>query len=230
MLRYDLLNHAANVLYIIAYFFRDMLWLRVMVIAGCLIEICYRFAVAPSPLWADIIWCSVFIILNSYQLVVLILERRSSHLTPEEKELHNTVFRALSKMDFKKLIKTGSRAHFPAQTVLIEEKQQIDHIYLLVKGRAEVIAEGNTVGYLFDHAFAGEISFLTGNLTSAKVITTVPTQCLVWEKKTLRRLLDENEELLRGMYAVFNRDLIGKVLKHTEIVAEKPTSTVLTAQ
>jgi hypothetical protein len=68
MWRYDLLNHAANVLYIVAYFFRDMLWLRVMVIAGCSLEIYYRFHVAPSPLWADIIWCALFIVLNSYQL------------------------------------------------------------------------------------------------------------------------------------------------------------------
>jgi CRP-like cAMP-binding protein len=220
--RIDLLNHFANVLYVIAYFFRDILWLRVMVIAGCSLEIFYRFHVASSPLWADIIWCSIFIVLNSYQLIDLIRERRTLQLTPEEMDLHRNVFSVLPKMDFKKLVNAGKRTLVPAEAVIIEEKQHIDCLFLLVKGRAEVVAGGNVVSYLADGSFAGEISFLTGNPTSAKVITTMPAHCIVWEKKTLIRLLEENEQLRRGMDSVFNKDLINKVLKHTESNAGQP--------
>ncbi len=226
MSRFDLLNHAANLLYVVAYFFRDILWLRIMVIAGCSIEIYYRFVIAPSPLWADIIWCSIFIVLNSYQLVVLIIERRSSFPSAEEKDLYDRIFSAMSLPDFKTLMKTGRRVHVPEQTLLIEENRQIDDLYLIVTGQASVIAGETVVSRLSNGAFAGEMSFLTGNLTSAKVLTTIPTQCIVWNKKELQRLFDDNENFRRGMYAVFNKDLINKVLKHTKHGRETPPVTI----
>ena len=50
---------AANVLLLVGYSIREVLWLRLLAAASFLIAIPY-YALQPTPLWAPIIWNSVF--------------------------------------------------------------------------------------------------------------------------------------------------------------------------
>ena len=214
--RYDLLGHLSNVLYTVAFFFKDILWLRILVIAGCAVELVYRFNIADTPLWTDIFWCGLFIVLNTYQLAVLIYNRQFLSLTSDEKKLRKKMFSNLSVSDFKALLNAGIRKQVPSKTVLIEEKVHLDCLQLLVKGKAEVIVEGKLVTHLKDCSFAGEMSFLTGSLTSARVVTTKPTHCIIWHKDVLQNLMNSNDSLHQGLQTVFNKDLIHKLLQHSQ--------------
>ena len=51
--------HAANILLLVAYSVRDILWLRLFAVAASLISLPY-FILQPEPLWEPIIWSSVF--------------------------------------------------------------------------------------------------------------------------------------------------------------------------
>ena len=74
--------HAANILLLVAYSVRDILWLRLFAVAASLIALPY-FILQPEPLWEPIIWSSVFAAINSFQSWRLFVERRAVKLTPE---------------------------------------------------------------------------------------------------------------------------------------------------
>jgi hypothetical protein len=73
-LQIDLLIHAANALYLLAFMVRDILWLRILTVvaAGCLIPYYYF---RPEPLMTPIYWNLVFTALNIYWVCRLLLER-----------------------------------------------------------------------------------------------------------------------------------------------------------
>lgn len=70
----DFLINAANVLYICAYFVRDLLVLRclTLVAATCLIG---YFYLRPEPLMAPVYWNLFFITVNVFWVVRLLRER-----------------------------------------------------------------------------------------------------------------------------------------------------------
>ena len=74
----DLLVHAANVLYLVAFMVRDILWFRIpaVVAAVCLISYLYS---RPDPLMASVYWNLVFTAVNVYWIGRLLLERRPWH-------------------------------------------------------------------------------------------------------------------------------------------------------
>jgi hypothetical protein len=82
--------HAANILLLVAYSVRDILWLRLFAVAASLISLPY-FILQPEPLWAPIIWSSVFATINSFQALPLLVERRPVKLTLEEEEIRQLV-------------------------------------------------------------------------------------------------------------------------------------------
>lgn len=218
---YDILGHLANVLYLTAFYFKSMMWLRILMISGCAVDIVYRFKIATSPLWTDITWCILFIGVNVYQLVILIHEKTTLTLDAMEKKLYKQVFSSLSKGNFKKLIKTADLKTFPQQSVLIEKGTILDRLTLIYEGSAAVMVDDLLVASLRDGNFAGEMSFLTGNLTSATIMIERPTVCFQWDKQKLQKLMNQNDELRIGMQSVFNSDLLAKLMNHTDSDASK---------
>jgi len=73
----DMLINAANVLYVFAYFTKDMVRLRclTLVAAACLMA---YFASRPEPLWTVVAWNSFFFLLNLFQLSRLLLTNRKT--------------------------------------------------------------------------------------------------------------------------------------------------------
>ena len=78
--------HAANVLLLVAYSVRDILWLRLFAAASALIAMPY-FLFQATPLWAAFGWRVLFTAINLYQTWRLFNERRPVKLTAEEEDL-----------------------------------------------------------------------------------------------------------------------------------------------
>jgi len=74
----EVLIHSANVIYLVSYVMRDILWLRVFTViaAACLI---LYFYFLPNPLLTPVYWNILFIILNVFWIARLFLERRPVH-------------------------------------------------------------------------------------------------------------------------------------------------------
>jgi hypothetical protein len=63
----DYFIHGANVLLLLAYSVRDILWLHVFALASSLIAMPYYFFLQPTPLWAALAWSTLFAAINLFQ-------------------------------------------------------------------------------------------------------------------------------------------------------------------
>ena len=90
----EVLIHVANVVYLLAFLVRDILWLRVLTVAASFFLLPY-FYLQPSPLMTPIYWNLAFTGLNLFWIVRLLLERRPIELNEEGRRLCELVFRTM---------------------------------------------------------------------------------------------------------------------------------------
>ena len=99
--------HVANILLLVAYSVRDILWLRLFAVAASLISLPY-FVLQPTPQWPPIAWSVVFAGINAFQSWRLYLERRPVKLTPDEEEVRRLAFAQLPSRKVLQLVSLGS--------------------------------------------------------------------------------------------------------------------------
>src|ERR1700761_7599050 len=118
----DPLIHVANVLYLFAYMVRDVLWLRILTVAGaiCLMPFYYFRA---EPLMATLYWTLLFTALNLYWIVRLLVERAPKKLTPDEQSLCELVFRTMSPREMMRLLKIATWQRAEAGECLVERRR-----------------------------------------------------------------------------------------------------------
>ena len=77
----ELCIHVANVLYLLSFLARDMLWLRILTCLGLVLGVVF-FTCQPAPMYGPTIWHLVFLGINFVQIRRLVLERRRLMLPP----------------------------------------------------------------------------------------------------------------------------------------------------
>ena len=92
---FELLIHAANLLYLFAFMVRDILWLRILTVVAASFLIPY-FYFQPVPLMTAMYWNLAFTALNLFWIVRLFLERRPVKLSAKEQRLCELVFRTMT--------------------------------------------------------------------------------------------------------------------------------------
>ena len=70
----DILLHTANVLYLLSFTMRDVLWLRVTAVAASVLLVSF-FWTCDEPLLQVIVWNLAFMALNAYWVARLVCER-----------------------------------------------------------------------------------------------------------------------------------------------------------
>src|SRR6187401_3683422 len=83
----DYLVHFSNILLLVAYSVRDILWLRWFAVAAALTNIPY-FLLQGNILWPPVMWALVFTAINLYQISRIYLERRPVVLSSDEQRLY----------------------------------------------------------------------------------------------------------------------------------------------
>jgi hypothetical protein len=99
----------ANVLYVISYLVKEILWLRLLTVVAGGVLIAY-YALLPVPLWAAIVWNVVFLAINLRQIRALLLERRPVRLSPDELRLYQLAFRRLTQIRLNAFRTAGSHS------------------------------------------------------------------------------------------------------------------------
>jgi hypothetical protein len=92
----ELCCHAANVLYLLSYLVRDMLWLRLLTCAGLTLGVIF-FAFQPTPYYGPSTWHVCFLVINGYQIWRLVRERRKQMLSAKQEKVGGAVFQDLSR-------------------------------------------------------------------------------------------------------------------------------------
>lgn len=204
------LIHLGNVLVLASFLVRDILWLRLLSILAGLSFVGF-FTFGPSPAREPVAWNVVFIALNVVQIAMLLRERRPVVLTDDEEKLHRVVFRGLARRACRRLFRAGRWLTLDAGDVLVAQGEALARLVVLASGTLRVEAEGRTLAELHEGRLVGEMCFVSGGVTSARVVANEPTRVLEWDSAKLRELLDRDPALREGFTAVIGRDLVHKL-------------------
>ena len=206
--------HAANVLLLVAYSVRDILWLRLFAVGASFISIPY-FVLQPTKLWAPLSWSVVFAAINLLQSWRLFIERRPVKLTPEEEEIRRFVFRDLPPRKVLQVLSIGSWTTLEVGQRLTEQGKLSETVSLIVRGKVRVTRDGRVLGDLIAGDFVGSALTLTGIPAEVDAVTVEPGRAMRWEVGALERYLTANPEARTVMLQHVARDLAEKVERAT---------------
>ena len=187
MVGLDVLVNVANVVYLVSYSVRDILWLRILTVVGALLLLPYYY-LQVSPLWAPIGWDVVFMAINIFWITKLLLERRPVQFTDEEKRLYESTFRHLSEREAFKLFRLGTWTSVPAGAALLTQGRAVDALTLISEGEVTVDLDGKQVDTLGAGRLLGATSFLmrgTDFKAPVTVTATGPTRVVAWSTADL---------------------------------------------
>lgn len=203
--------HAANILLLVAYSVRDILWLRLFAVAASLISLPY-FILQPEPLWEPIIWSSVFAAINSFQCWRLFIERRPVKLTPEEEEIRQLAFPDLPPRKVLQLLSIGTWTTVEVGERLLERGKAVEAIAVIVRGKVRVTRDNRVLGELVAGQIMGSSLLLSGVPADADALVIETVRCVRWEVEPLERFLAANPETRIILQKYLARDLAGKVV------------------
>jgi len=204
-----LLLHAANVLYLLAYLVKDILWLRLLSVVAGVLLLAFFFEQITPP-WASIAWNALFLAINLAQSWRLILERRPVRLTEREMRLYQLVFRSLTPREFVKLLALGRWQEALPEARLVERERALDCLMVIASGRTAVKL-GDRVVELSEGRFVGEMSFITGEPPAADVVALDAVRYVAWPKADLSKFLADHPALRAAWQAVLGADLVSKL-------------------
>jgi Popeye protein conserved region len=169
----DYLVHFSNVLLLVSYSVRDILWLRWFAVAAALTNIPY-FLVQGTVLWPPVLWALVFTAINLFQITRIYLERRPVVLSDDEQKLYDLSFRSLRRREFVSLSLVGEWKDAAAGERVVTEGKPVTYLCIAVTGSAEVERQGQRIGTLGPGQIIGTALALTGDPSPVGVTFTEP--------------------------------------------------------
>jgi hypothetical protein len=206
----DYFIHGANVLLVVAYSVRDILWLRMFAVASSLISVPY-FLLQPAVLWAPLGWTVGFAGLNLFQSWRLYLERRPIKLSAEEEEVRQLAFKDVPPRKVLQILGIGSWSTAQPAERLIESGKTPDHLALIVRGKVRLARAGSAIGTLGPRDFVGSALILSGLAADFDAVVDEPVRAIRWEIAVLEKYLNANPEMRIMMQRHLARELSGKV-------------------
>ncbi len=206
----DYLVHFSNVLLLVAYSVRDILWLRWFAVAAALTNIPY-FLVQGTVLWPPIVWALVFTAINLFQITRIYLDRRPVVLSEDEQRLYDLAFRSLRPREFVSLSLVGEWKSAAAGERVVSEGEPVSQVCVAISGHADVHRRDQRVGTLSPGHIIGTALALTGDPSPVVITFTEPARYMRWSLPSLRRFIDRRPDLRVALQSLVNHDLVGKL-------------------
>ena len=204
------LVHFSNILLVVSYSVREILWLRWFAVAAALTNIPY-FLLQDTVLWPPVLWALVFTAINLYQIVRLYLERRPVVLSQDEQKLYDLGFRSLRPREFVSLSLVGEWRNAEPGERVITEGEPVSSVSIPITGSADVHRLGDRIGALAPGHLIGTALALTGEPSPVEVTFTEPARYMCWSLASLRRFMDTRPDLRVALQGLVNRDLAEKL-------------------
>jgi len=206
----DYLVHFSNILLLVSYSVRDILWLRWFAVAAALTNIPY-FLVQETVLWPPVLWASVFTAINLYQIARIYMERRPVVLSADQQALYDLAFHSLRPRDFLSLALVGEWCDAEAGQRLLTAGQPAERVCIAISGDVEVYRGEANVGRLAPGHLVGTGLVLTGSPSPLDARFVSPGRYIRWSPQTLRLFLDKRPDLRDALQRVTSRDLATKL-------------------
>ena len=150
----------------IALAIREVLWLRITLTAAQISLFTYHYSYAENNSAA--FWTAIFVLVNTYNIVKILLERRPKIIPDEIRDLYEGMFRTLTTSKFLFFWNMGTIKSVTDEYFIHSGEKQ-HNLLLVLSGIANVEVNGKPIASLERGAFIAEISFLTGEPASADV-------------------------------------------------------------
>jgi len=207
-----ILLNCAYTVWLAAFIAKDIVWLRLLTVAGNFIVLPYYLYFFEFPLWNPIVWVAIYTIINLVMLIIIYLESRSVKLSDAEQKIYDLIFKSIEPRVFKKLIDHGSWEELQPEVKLVNRDAELESLMLVVEGEAEVVLKNGAHLIIPTGGFIGEQSFITGGKTSADVTTgKESTTILRWNSQNLRKYLADKVILKGTLDLILTSDLIFKL-------------------
>ena len=212
----DIIGHLAFGLIAFSFLVKDILYLRLLSILASAFSIFYNFYIPAEPMMIAIFWNIVFILVNIYHIAVIIYEKRPVKMSTKEKELHETMFRGLSPVEFLKITKVAEWKEFKSPLPIIQQGKPVKDLVLIYNGLVHVIVNDKKVAELKDGQFVGEMSFLTEKPATATCKVAHTTECLVWPQKDFKDLLKRNPSLYFTIQSLLSEQVSNNLVSSSQ--------------
>jgi CRP-like cAMP-binding protein len=206
----DYLVHFSNILLLVAYSVRDILWLRWFAVGAALTNIPY-FLLQNTVLWPPVLWAIVFTAINLYQIARLYLERRPVVLSRDEQKLYDLGFQSLRPREFVSLSLVGEWKNADPGETVVSEGEPVSSLSIPISGAAEVQKSGERIGELKPGHIIGTALAFTGDPSPVRVTFTEPARYMRWSLSSLRRFMDMRPDLRTALQGLISRDLAQKL-------------------
>ena len=202
--------HVGNILLLVAYSVRDILWLRLFAVAAALITIPF-FVLQPTPLWAPLIWSAVFAAINLVQSLRLFVERRPVKLSAEEEEVRRLAMAALPPRKVLQVLSIGSWITAEAGERFVESGKRVESVWLIIRGKVQVTRGARVLGELGPGHLVGSALLLSGVPADINASPSEPVRAVRWEADPLQKYLAANPEVRVILQRFLAQDLVGKL-------------------
>jgi hypothetical protein len=179
--------NVANVLYLGSYSVRDILWLRVLTVAAALLLIPY-YAFQPTPLMAAIEWNVVFIAINLFWIIRLMIERRPVHFSPDEARLKLLSFASLTDKEARQLFDAGNWEDLRPGASIVKHDVDGARLSVILRGLAAVTHAGKMIDTFGEGQFLGSIDEHAAEL-DVDVVVQQEACIMSWSRSHLHRFL-----------------------------------------
>jgi CRP-like cAMP-binding protein len=206
----EYLVHFSNILMLVAYSVRDILWLRWFAVAAALTNIPY-FVMRPEKLWPPVVWALVFTTINLVQIMRIYLERRPVKLSEDEQTLYDMAFRSLRPREFVSLMLAGEWKDAARGDEVLTEGKPVSAICIAISGTVHVRQRGRDLADLEPGHVIGTALALTGDPSPVDARFTGAGRYMCWQLHDIRTFLDKRPELRVTLQGLVNRDLARKL-------------------
>jgi hypothetical protein len=208
----NILDDLVNLIFLGAYWVKDILWLRLLALVGSLVAIPY-YLLQPDPLWTPTIWSCVFIGIHATRAWDIVRERRPVAFTGDEQLLYEKTFSALSPQQFKRLLGIGEWQDLEYGYVLHSTGDPPGTLEALVRGELEARRDGRVLGHARPGDLAGLASVLGGSPELFDTKVTEPARVMRWRVADLQQLAGADEGLTSALRKIGAAAIAEKLIR-----------------
>jgi|SRR5918993_1409106 Popeye protein conserved region len=213
--------HAANVLRVISFSAKDIMWLRLFAILASIISIPY-FYLQAAVLWEPIFWIMVFTIINGYHIWRLWLERRPISLSPDEAKLYELTFFPLSPRQFLHLVRLGQWVDLRPGDVLIRPNEPINEITVPLTESIDARTGGRSLGRFAAGAIIGASALFDARLKQLEAVAGESCRVLRLPIAVVKDRAKSDNQVGRTFDRIVREDLARKL---EQLIDERSRST-----
>jgi CRP-like cAMP-binding protein len=154
-----------------------------VVAAGLLIP---YYAMQTVPLSAAIAWSIVFMAINVYWIVRLLIERRPVHLTSDEARLRELSFPSLTPREARDLYAGGRRDDLAVGASVVGHDRVGDRFSVILRGTGDVVYRDKTISELGEGQFVGDIDLRADSSGDIDVVMRTVGRVMCWPRERLQ--------------------------------------------